>query len=210
MDPSSAEQNGRPESIREKEGADEDRRLLTRYREGDVAALERLVEKYRPMLYGYIVNTTEGRDDTDEIFQEVWFRVIRKQADFQHGNFGGWLVRIARNLVIDRARGRRNVVSLDAPGTDGRSIEEKLPGEVKTARANLADEELGRRIREAVEELPMEQKEVFWMRMQAGLPFREIADIQGVSINTALARMQYALAKLRDRLKDAYRQLGET
>ena len=185
-----------------------DKQLLTRYRKGDADALETLVKRYQSTVFGYIVNMTEGRDDADEIFQEVWFRVIRKQANYKHGNFGGWLVRIARNIIIDRVRRRKPEISLDAVPEDGRSLEETLPGKAMPPTENLQDQELGERIRRAVATLPDDQKDVFMMRIQAQLPFKEIADIQCVSINTALARMQYALSKLRDVLKDDYQQLG--
>ena len=68
--------------------------------------------------------------------------------------------------------------------------------------------ELETRIAAAAEHLPDDQREVFWMRMQSGLPFREIARIQGCSINTALARMQYALNKMRVELDEVYREYG--
>ena len=184
-----------------------DKYLLSRYRAGDVEALQALVERYQSTVYGYIVNMTAGREDADEIFQEVWFRVIRKQANYRHGNFGGWLVRIARNIVIDRSRKKKPTIPLDAHPEAGRSLEETLPGKEMPPAERIQDMEIGGRIRMAVGALPEEQKEVFIMRTQGELPFKEIARIQGVSINTALARMQYALEKLRDVLKHDYREL---
>lgn len=180
----------------------EDRDLIAGYRrDGSVAALEQLVERHRAPLFGYIMNMTRDPNEADEVFQEVWLKVIRKIDGYRHRNFRGWLMRIAHNLVVDRARKRKPEVSLDDNREDSRPMADTLtngdPGPGKKAEAA----ELGRRIADAVTTLPMEQKAVFLMRVEADLSFREIARIQRVSINTALARMHYALAKLRGQLR---------
>ena len=182
--------------------------LIAQYRGGDIDALEALVLRHRRSLYGYIFNMTGNAQDADEIFQEVWFRAIRSIARYRQQNFGGWLMRIARNLVVDRARRRKPTVSLDREPTDGSSLHQVLPDGGPDASKELADNEVGRAIAEAATQLPIEQREVFLMRVQAQLPFKEIARIQNVSINTALARMQYALARLRPMLKGHYEELG--
>ena len=190
--------------------AESDHQLLDRYRRGQVEALEVLIEKYKRPLFAYILNMTGGRDDADEIFQEVWFRVIRKIHSYRRKNFFGWLVRIAHNLVIDRSRRRKPNVSLDEEIGDGRSGVDALEGRSEMPHMALTAGELGVHIREAVRVLPREQREVFLMRVQAELPFREIARIQRASINTVLARMHYALAKLRPLLREDYEALGRT
>jgi RNA polymerase sigma-70 factor (ECF subfamily) len=188
----------------------EDSKLVQRYRDGDAAALGELVELHRRMLYGYIVNMVQGRDDTDEIFQEVWMKVIRKVHLYRDRNFGGWLVRIARNQVIDRGRRRRPVSSLDADTSAGSPLIDLMsdPGELGAADTAAATD-LGVRIQAAVAALPEEQREVFVLRTKADMPFKEIARLQKTSINTALARMQYALKKLREGLSDQYEEWVE-
>ncbi len=181
-----------------------DHELLAKYRQGEAASLEQLVDRYEQMLYGYIVNMTRSRNDADDIYQEVWIRVIRKLGTYRHQNFGGWLVRIARNIVIDRARKRKPDFSLDQQDEDGRGLGQTLEGNVPGPVEQVTAGETGVRITEAVQKLPIEQREVFLMRVQADLSFKEIARIQRTSINTALARMQYALNKLRPLLKDEY------
>ena len=187
-----------------------DRELIEKYGDGDPGALGTLVVKYRRQLYGFIVHLTGGADDADEIFQEVWFRVIRHIDSYEDQNFAGWLFRICRNLVIDRARNRKRVVSLE--DTAGHHTDEGWESRVPAAGASpseaASDQELGRRIRVAVRALPEEQREVFLLRIEAYMPFKEIARVQGVSINTALARMQYALARLQGLLKADYQALG--
>lgn len=185
-----------------------DSELLKRYRGGEVEALEVLIEKYRRPLFGYLLNMTEGKEDVDELFQEVWFRVIRKLGLYRQRNFFGWLVRIAHNLVIDRARRRKPDLSLDADCEDGGiPRREKLSGNETDPSQKVVDEDLGSRIRQAVSSLPSKQREVFTMRTYTGLSFKQIASIQKVSINTALARMQYAIAKLRPMLESDYNEL---
>lgn len=185
-----------------------DAELLARYRQGDSSALGLLVEEHRRPLFGYILSMTGGQDEADEIFQEVWYRVIRKIALYRAKNFRGWIMRIAHNIIIDRARRRGATVSLDAEGENGHSMSEILPANGPAPSDNLGRTDLGLRIARAVDTLPPEQKEVFLLRVRAELPFKEIAATQRVSINTALARMQYALAKLRPLLKQDYEELG--
>lgn len=185
-----------------------DRELVARYQRGDVAALDQLVERHQRPLYGYLVNLTRNPTEADDLFQEVWMRVIRKLDGYQDQNFGGWLMRIAHNLTVDRIRRRKPEISVDAEDERGGSLGQTLAAAGISPHGELAARDLGARIATAVATLPPEQKAVFVMRVQAELPFREIARIQGVSINTALARMQYALGKLRALLQADYEGLG--
>lgn len=170
--------------------------------------MERLVDRHRSTLFGYIVNMTGGRDDADEIFQEVWLRVIRKLGRYRHKNFRGWLVRIAHNIIIDRTRRKKPTFSLDEEGKKGGAIAEAIPGNAPAPFNRIEESELGRHIAVAVATLPVEQREVFLMRTKMDLSFKEVARIQKTSINTALARMQYALGKLRPLLKKEYEELA--
>mgnify|MGYP001604062141 CR=1 FL=1 len=179
-----------------------DKDLLTRYRGGDLDALERLVEKYRRPLFGFILNMVGASGDADEVFQEAWFRAIRSLESYTEKNFFGWLVRITRNLVIDKIRRRRPDVSLDEEPEEGLALGHLLPGRDSSPVRKMENADLCRKVAAAITALPEEQKEVFLMRVEAGISFKEIAEIQKVSINTALARMQYALAKMRPMLKE--------
>ena len=182
------------------------------YLGGDADALEPMVEKYKRPLYSFILKMTEGREDTDEIFQETWFRALKNIHKFQHKNFLNWLFRIAHNLVIDRARrNKRNVSMQTATGGDNgeNTLEDHLPAPGISPAEEVGGFGLGMAIEQAVEQLSPEQKEVFLMRMYANTSFKEIARIQKCSINTCLARMQYALTKLRSILKDEYNELLE-
>lgn len=188
----------------------DDAKLLAAYREGDSEALGILVDKYKRPLFGFILRFSEGREDADEVFQEVWVRAIKNMNRYRQKNLLSWLFRIAHNLMIDRVRRRKFVLSLDTPaGDDGMTIGEQLAIAGLGPDAETGGRELGLRIEAAAAQLPPEQREVFWLRMQADLSFKEIAKIQKCSINTALARMQYAVSKLRKELAGEYRELQE-
>ncbi len=183
------------------------------YLGGDANALEPLVEKYKRPLYSFILKMTEGREDSDEIFQETWFRALKNVHKFRHKNFLNWLFRIAHNLIIDRARrNKRNVSMQSAFGgeEEGQTLEDRLPAPGISPAEEVGGTELGKRIGEAVEMLSPEQKEVFLLRMYGNTSFKEIAKIQKCSINTCLARMQYALGKMRSILEEEYEELRET
>ncbi len=197
---------------------EEDKDLLARYRQGDVDALAVLVERYRRPLFSFILRMTEGKEDADEIFQEVWVRVIRKIDSYRNKSFISWLFRIAHNLVIDRARRRKKFISLDGGMSQSSSedsgigrdstLSNVLPSASPRPSSVIEATELGEKISRAVDELPAEQKTVFVMRTTGELRFREIAESQGLSINTVLARMHYALSKLRIVLQEDYAMLG--
>lgn len=179
---------------------------LDGYRRGDIEALGELVEEYRRPLFGFIIKMTEGRGDADEIFQEVWLRAIKRLSSFKGGNFLSWLFRIAHNLVIDRARKSKREVDLVSreTGDNPESLEDRIPDEGPGPAIIAREHDTQRVISAALKVLPAEQREVFLLRSEGDMSFKEIAEVQGVSINTALARMQYALEKLRRELKNVY------
>ena len=190
---------------------DEDAKLLAAYRNGDVEALGRLVEKYKRPLFGFLARFAANPGEADEWFQETWVRAIRHMTYFRQKNLPSWLFRIAHNLIIDQSRRKKPDCSLDAPlAESGATLADRVPSSLPSPAAEAAGRDLGRHIEAAAALLPAEQREVFWLRMAADLPFKEIARIQRCSINTALARMQYALEKLRAALGPAYRELQET
>lgn len=182
------------------------------YLGGDANALEPMVGKYKKPLYSFILKMTEGREDTDEIFQETWFRALKNIHKFQHTNFLNWLFRIAHNLVVDRARRNKRHVSMQSPAGgagDEHTLEDQLAAPGLSPAEEVGGTGLGERIEKAVNELSPEQKEVFMLRMYGNTSFKEIAKIQKCSINTCLARMQYALTKLRSMLQEEYDELQE-
>ena len=179
-----------------------EKQWLAEYRAGQVESLGRLVEHTRRPLYGFIAKMMEGHADADEIFQEVWVRAMRNLHRYREDRFLSWLFRIAHNLVIDRVRKTGRFTSFEtAASEDGQPLSERLMEARPTPAQAAVSADLQGVIGEAVGRLPPEQREVFLLRTEGDVPFKEIARIQGVSINTALARMQYAVRKLRSELR---------
>lgn len=181
-----------------------DAELLFAFRGGDAVALDILVGRYQGALHGYLRAMTGSAADADDLFQETWMRVIRNPGSFRGGAFNAWLWRIARNLLIDRLRRRKPVVSLDATTDEGTAYLDLTPGNAPKPADEAANAELGRTIADAVTRLPADQRDVFLLRTQAGLTFAEIARLRRVPLNTALGRMHYAIQRLRQDLGETY------
>ncbi len=174
----------------------DDGALIAAFVRGDERAFEQLYGRYKRQLYGFLNNLiVDNPAEVDEVFEETWLRVLEKLPRYRdEGRFSAWLFRIGRNIFIDRIRKNRNAAAameLDA---------EEAP-QVAGPMSMEPDQELelgevGDVIAQAVERLPIEQREVFLLRQQ-DLAFKEIAEIQGCSINTVLGRMQYAMKSLR-------------
>ena len=176
-----------------------DDQLVTLYLNGNTKAFDTLLSRYQDKLYSYINFVVRNRDLADDIFQDTFVQAIvtlQKGSYTSTGKFGAWLTRIAHNLIIDyyRQDKNENTVSNDAQDYD-------LLNNASLAEANVEDtminEQTLRDVRRLVDALPDNQREVVFMRYYQDLSFKEIADITGVSINTALGRMRYALINIR-------------
>ena len=171
--------------------------LVSLYSNGNNRAFDILLSRYQDKLYSYINFVVRNRDLADDIFQETFVKAIvtlQKGCYSSTGKFGAWLTRIAHNLIIDwyRQQSGNNTVSNDAQEYD-------LLNDASLSEANVEDcminEQTLSDVRRLVDLLPDNQREVVFMRYYQDLSFKEIADITGVSINTALGRMRYALLK---------------
>ena len=184
--------------------------LLARYRDGDVEALGHIVDLTRKPLYRFIRGMVHDPHRTEDVFQDVWLRAIRGLHRYRSDRLLSWLFRIARNRVIDLTRKRKPDLSLQQPvgsPEQGSTVETFIANPQADPAKHSHHHELALHIQQAVEALPAEQREVYLLRTEGDLPFKEIAELQGVSINTALARMQYALRKLREELAEEYETL---
>jgi RNA polymerase sigma-70 factor (ECF subfamily) len=184
------------------------------YGKGDAGALARLVEKYRRPLFGFLSRFTGDAGQAEEWFQETWARALARPGSFTKPPLAPWLFRIAHNLAMDHFRRRRREGALPGAGTgDGGEREDGGEGVPDAAAVSpdrvVATRELGERIGAAVAALPEAQRMTFSLRMDGRLAFREIAEIQGCPLGTVLARMQYALAKLRAALAEDYEEWKE-
>jgi len=186
-------------------------RLLAQHRNGDPDALGRIVDLTRPSLFRFISGMVRDPHAAEDVFQDTWFRAVRGLEGYRQDRLLSWLFRIARNRVIDLSRKRKPDLSLQQPlghDADAATLETFLPASGPNPAQGSGNREMAERIRAAVEALPPDQREVFLLRTEADMPFKDIALLQEVSINTALARMQYALRRLREALADDYEQLS--
>lgn len=178
--------------------------LLQRYRSGDRNAISQLIERHSHRVRNYIRMMVKDRDLAEDIFQETFIKAVRVIDEGRYcdsGKFLSWILRIAHNQVIDYFRNQRQNKSVTEADAGYNVL-----GTLKFADQNIEDalisEQIEHDIRSLVELLPEEQREVVRMRYFAGLSFKEIAEQTGVSINTALGRMRYALINLRKLIKE--------
>lgn len=174
-----------------------DEALVTRYVNGENEAFNELLNRYKERLYAYIYYILRNPEQSEDIFQETFMKVIvtiRQGRYNESGKFSAWLRRIAHNLIVDFYRQERDTVSCDEP-------EVNILNNICFAEGSVENTIIGRQILDDVHlmmnSLPDEQREVVWMRFYQGLNFKEIAELTGVSINTSLGRMRYAMLNLR-------------
>ena len=172
--------------------------LVKNYIAGDEAALAILINRHQSKIYGFIYSKISDRDLSDDIFQDTFIKVIKtlKSNSYnEEGKFLPWVMRIAHNLIIDHFR--RNKKMPMYRETEDFSIFSIMTDNSLTIENQIITEQVEKDLKKLIEELPNDQKEVLVMRIYQDLSFKEISDITGVSINTALGRMRYALMNLR-------------
>jgi RNA polymerase sigma-70 factor, ECF subfamily len=172
--------------------------LVKSYVAGDESALSLLINRHQSKIYGFIYSKISDRDISDDVFQDTFVKVIKtlKSNSYnEEGKFLPWVMRIAHNLIIDHFRKNKKMPMLRE--TEEFSIFSIMSDKSKTVEGEMITEQIENDLRRLVEELPDDQKEVVMMRMYQDLSFKEISDLTGVSINTALGRMRYALLNLR-------------
>ena len=175
-----------------------DSELVALYLKGDSKSFEALIQKHKNKIYAFILSKIRNRDLAEDIFQDTFIKVInslQKGKYNEEGKFLPWVMRIANNLVIDYFRKSKKMRTI-AP-TDDFDIFDILQDGEKNIEDNLVNNQIHKDLRKLIEHLPEDQKEVLKMRYYAELSFKEISESTGVSINTALGRMRYALINLR-------------
>ena len=181
-----------------------DQKLLNCYLSGDRNAISQLIERHSRRVRDYIQMMVKDGDVADDIFQETFIksvRVIDEGRYTDNGRFLSWILRIAHNQVIDHFRAQKQNRQLNEAEA-GYDVLGTLRLAERTVEDEIVCEQIASDVRRMVELLPDEQREVVMMRYYSGLSFKEIAEQTGVSINTALGRMRYALINLRKMIKE--------
>lgn len=176
----------------------EDSILVRDYISGDETALEKLIQKHNQRLSSFIYSKVLDKDITEDIFQDTFIKVIKtlkKGTYSEEGKFLPWVMRIAHNLIIDHFRRNRRMPRFE--GAEDFNIFSVLGDDKLNAEKQLIKDQIDNDLALLIEELPDDQKEVLMMRIYRDMSFKEISENTGVSINTALGRMRYALINLR-------------
>ena len=189
-----------------------DEELFQRFRRGERAAFETLLRRHRAPLFTFVLRVL-GSDDrarAEDIVQDAFIRVLRGANEWENrARFSTWLFTIGRNLCLDAMRRdrHRKAESLDgvvgAGEEEGRALAEVLPGDHHGPERQAMNVRLRPVLEKAISRLPEEQREVFVLREYSGVPFKDIAELTGVSENTVKSRMRYALEGLRRSLAAA-------
>ena len=172
-----------------------DEELMAAYRHGDAGAFETLYRRHRGALYRFVLRAIKHRASAEELFQEVWIRVIEARSRYApQARFTTWLYTIAHNLLVDHWRKKGlSVVSLD---TEDLAVESANPARQAEGRESLA------RFLQALEALPAAQREAFLLHEEAGLTVAEIAAATGSNEEAAKSRLRYAVTKLKAAIDD--------
>ena len=176
-----------------------DEALVECYAQGNNAAFDVLLNRHKDNIYSYIYFIVRNTELAEDIFQETFVKAIItiKQGRYiENGKFRAWISRIAHNLIIDNFRQEKNeqMISNDDTEVDLFNNYKLSDGTIED---ELIKEQILTDVKKLIDFLPNNQKEVLILRYYQDLSFKEIADITGVSINTALGRMRYAILNMR-------------
>jgi RNA polymerase sigma-70 factor (ECF subfamily) len=180
-----------------------DQALVKQYIAGDESSLEKLIVRHRDRIYGAIYNFTKDVYLTEDLFQDVFIKVVNKLREGKYneeGKFLPWVLRMAHNLCIDNYRKTKRQVSIVT--SEEFDLFEILPVDSTNGEEMIINQQLKDKVRNLLNELPEEQREVVLLRHYFEFSFKEISELTGVSINTALGRMRYALINLRKVIED--------
>jgi RNA polymerase sigma-70 factor (ECF subfamily) len=185
-----------------------DNELVKLYMSGNEESLSVLVQRHKRRIFSYIYMITRSKVLTEDIFQETFFKVIqtlKKEQYNEEGKFLPWILRIAKNLIIDHFRKVKKMPSISSVINDEgeeTSIFDIIPDNTESPKDAVESRALKKQIRSIVNDLPKDQKEVVILRTYYDMSFKDIAEITNVSINTSLGRMRYALINLKKLLEE--------
>lgn len=181
-----------------------DHELVELYEQGNDSAFDILLSRHQAYIYSYILFLVKDSDVANDFFQDTFQRAIvaiRSHKYQSNGKFSAWLTRIAHNLIIDKSRESETTCTVRE-----NMVKPKALNSLQLSEATREDEMIDRQNREGIRRLldylPQPQREVVIMRFYDDLSFKEIAQQTGVSINTALGRMHYALINLRKLIQE--------
>ena len=178
--------------------------LIKRYLQGDAGAFDRLYERFRLPVFNYIIRQVGEQAVAEDIFQDVWFRVIRALEGFDaESHFPGWLFRIAHNRLVDhwRQSGKWPMEALP----DEQEVRQSLTQDIRQFLQDCVD-----RLKQLIGLLNPDQRDAFLLQQESGLSLEQIAEVTGTSRETVKSRLRYAVNRLRDGLQDCDESTGDS
>lgn len=187
-----------------------DAELIKRYKGGSGKAFEVLLNRYKNKIFTTVVMVVKDKYVAEDILQESFIKAINKinkETYNEEGKFGPWIVRIARNMAIDHFRKEKRTPTILLE--DGTDVINSLNFSEDSIETNKITSEIHEKLKSYIQRLPLTQREVLTMRHYAKMSFQDISEATGVSINTALGRMRYALINLRKMFNQENATYGE-
>lgn len=172
--------------------------IITGVKAGNSKAIDAMVEQYQNILFNLLLRFTGDRHEAEDLLQETFMKIVSNIDSYTHKDrFQSWICRIATNLACDYVRKKktRTITYIDSNASNLPSSQNKDPYQTMVAK------EMNVHLQQALLELAPEQRQVFLLREESGVSFREIAHMLEIPLNTALGRMHYAVKKLKSRLE---------
>ena len=176
----------------------DDKEVLRSYINGNESALNFLIDKYRPRIFGFIISKVKNKEVAEDIFQDAFIKIIntiKKGKYNEQGKFIVWVMTITHNLIMDYFR--KNKKRRFLKSTDDFNVFDFINNGELTIEQKLVKEQIFIQLRSLIKDLPFEQRRILEMRYYSKMSFKEISETCGVSINTALGRMRYAIINIR-------------
>ena len=181
-----------------------DKELVLAFRNGDNSAMDILINRYHRKVFGYIKHLVRNHEIAQDLCQETFVKAInslKSDGYYETGYFSAWLMRIAHNLIIDNYR--KTTKLLTVPNEIGEiNLFNNAKYSDETIETHLAKSQISKDLKDLINRLPEEQKTTVLMRLNLDMSFKEIAELQNISINTALGRMRYAVLNLRKMIEE--------
>ncbi|HBS87352.1 MAG: RNA polymerase subunit sigma-24 [Bacteroidetes bacterium GWF2_38_335] len=182
-----------------------DSELIQQFMAGKHSGIVKLIKRHKDKVFSYILINVKNHQLAEDVFQDTFYKVIDslKAGKYKdEGRFASWVMRIAHNLIIDHYRKENKLRTVSNSDNEDYDLFNTPKFSEKNIESRIIESQISLDIKKLVNELPDEQREIIILRHYVGMSFKEIADHTGVSINTALGRMRYALINLRRLIKE--------
>ena len=181
-----------------------DEALFEQYKGGKIEAINAIIDRYKKPIYSFLLCKTKNKSEADDIFQDVFFKIIEKPQGFKESvSFKAWFFTLARNTYVDHLRKKIRAkphVPLEMPDDEKKSLADTLPDDGPSLEQWVGGQKISEVVDALMGELSEEQRESFYLRVRQELTYDEIAKMMDCSVNTIKSRVRYALETIRSLL----------